>query len=1071
MTHSPSRFCSALLAFVFFVSPVLQTAALAATPAPVAPKITSFSPASASAGDTISIGGSGFTGVTSVKFNGVSAVDVRIVSAASIKAVLPSGVSSGPILVTSPLGSASSPKSLEVLPPKITSVSPLSLGGGELFTINGVSLADVTSVTVNGKAVSAFKILSESKIQATMPIGASSGPVVVTSPEGVATGPKLIAVLLPKVTAVSPLSLGGGEPFTITGDSLTDVNSIKVNGKAVTQFKIASNGASIQAVMPAGASSGPVVVSSPEGTAQAPKPLTIIPPRIASFAPASLGGGDTLTITGVSLADVTSITVAGQAVASFKILSKTSVSAVMRAGSVSGTVVVVTPEGSAESAKSVTVVPPKVVSFSPAAVAASGKFTITGVSLSDVTAVSVNGRRVASFELVNSKTLRATLDPEATPGLVQVSSPEGVATSAKVLQVGPTISDYSPKEVDVLSKVQVDGLNFTRTGSTYIGRTKSTFAIDNDFRLSVTVPYSAVSGKVKVVSKDGLAALTGTDLKVWGAFPDASCTNTKLGYLDEYNEGLKSAKYIAAIDKETGTADGMAQGQIDGRAAGEALTADDGTADGAYVGYTLGYNSTYTNAYNQWYNTQYNASYTTGKNAGQSDSSSYSQGSTAGYNAGYSLGRSNGLVVAFNDGYDDGYPVGQSDGDKRGYADGVTEGERQGYNAGDSDGYADGRYDGYTPGYNAGSSSCYSSLTSSADGASSAVAPAAVAPAPTPSPAPSPACPVIGSLNGYAHNPIGIHSANDAENYCFQLGCSKVTSPYAKQYAAAYKPAYNSAYATAKAANVVYQNAYHAAYTYYYAQGQTDGTAAGKKAGITAGANKGYSDGFKAGAQIAYNNGYNDNYQRGYNAGYSSGYSSSTEYNRGWNSGHYDGYNNTYQAAYNEGVNDGYNDYRGYPDGYSDGYDDGYYYGYNEGYSDGEDSCTSYGALAQFAAPTGAKLRSKLGTIAKADRPALSTLKHVALEVPNPGIRKGALPAKSNAKAQQLAKMGIAIHQESMLKRGQKPEALPADLPRATAAAIAAGEVSLHQGLQRQMRALTPQLDAAALQAIDAQVQ
>lgn len=79
------------------------------------PSISSFSPSSASVGDTVTITGKNFTGATVVRFNGVAAVTFSVVSATTITAVVPAGATSGKITVANPGKSATSRNSLSII--------------------------------------------------------------------------------------------------------------------------------------------------------------------------------------------------------------------------------------------------------------------------------------------------------------------------------------------------------------------------------------------------------------------------------------------------------------------------------------------------------------------------------------------------------------------------------------------------------------------------------------------------------------------------------------------------------------------------------------------------------------------------------------------------------------------------------------------------------------------------------------------------------------------------------------------------------------------------------------------
>ena len=75
---------------------------------PPIPAITDFSPASGSAGTSVTISGVNFTDVTAVRFNGINAASFSILSDTSISATVPNGATTGYISVTSPDGTATS---------------------------------------------------------------------------------------------------------------------------------------------------------------------------------------------------------------------------------------------------------------------------------------------------------------------------------------------------------------------------------------------------------------------------------------------------------------------------------------------------------------------------------------------------------------------------------------------------------------------------------------------------------------------------------------------------------------------------------------------------------------------------------------------------------------------------------------------------------------------------------------------------------------------------------------------------------------------------------------------------
>ena len=77
------------------------------------PTISGFAPGSGGPGSSVAISGSGFTGATVVRFNGLSAT-FSVVSDTQITATVPSGASTGPISVTGPGGTSTSAASFTV---------------------------------------------------------------------------------------------------------------------------------------------------------------------------------------------------------------------------------------------------------------------------------------------------------------------------------------------------------------------------------------------------------------------------------------------------------------------------------------------------------------------------------------------------------------------------------------------------------------------------------------------------------------------------------------------------------------------------------------------------------------------------------------------------------------------------------------------------------------------------------------------------------------------------------------------------------------------------------------------
>ena len=135
-------------------------------------------------GASVVILGGGLTGTSNVSFSGTSA-SFKVVSDTEITATVPAGAFTGFVTVTTPSAPLTSSKKFLVIP-QFISFSPPSGPVGTVVTITGVSLAQTTSVKIGSKPMT-FKVNSDTQITATVPAGASSGKITVTTPGGKAT--------------------------------------------------------------------------------------------------------------------------------------------------------------------------------------------------------------------------------------------------------------------------------------------------------------------------------------------------------------------------------------------------------------------------------------------------------------------------------------------------------------------------------------------------------------------------------------------------------------------------------------------------------------------------------------------------------------------------------------------------------------------------------------------------------------------------------------------------------------------------------------------------------------------
>jgi hypothetical protein len=141
--------------------------------------------ATAKVGKTVGIVGQGFTGTTGVSFDGIAA-SFKVASDTYLTATVPTGAKTGPVTVTTPGGTLNSGKTFRVTP-QLLSFSPPSGPVGTSVVITGVSLTQTAKVTFGGVSATSFTVSSDTQVTATVPSGAKTGKIVITTQGGTAS--------------------------------------------------------------------------------------------------------------------------------------------------------------------------------------------------------------------------------------------------------------------------------------------------------------------------------------------------------------------------------------------------------------------------------------------------------------------------------------------------------------------------------------------------------------------------------------------------------------------------------------------------------------------------------------------------------------------------------------------------------------------------------------------------------------------------------------------------------------------------------------------------------------------
>ncbi|MEU1629359.1 IPT/TIG domain-containing protein [Streptomyces sp. NPDC020096] len=403
------------------------------------PVITGLSPTSGTAGTSVIINGSGFTGALSVNF-GTASASFMVLSDSQIQATAPAGSGTVQVTVTTSLGTSNGVAFSYTAALVITSLSPASgpTGGGNSVTINGAGFTGATAVKF-GTTSALFMVVNDTQITATAPAGTGSVQVTVMTSAGTSNSVTYTYANAPLIISLSPNQgpTSGGNTVTITGTNLSGATSVLFGTHAATVT--ANSSTQITVTAPAGAAAPVnVTVTTAAGISN---PLTyfyIAAPAITGLIPTMgpTGGGNTVTLFGSGLALTSAVHFGSGAATNITIVSDSQITATAPPGAGTVLVTATTPGGTSTvglgNAYYIYVAPPVINSLSPAQGSASGgdDILIRGSNLTYTDAVFF-GSTPASFAAVSDTMVVAT-SPAGAVGTVTVTnhSPGGTSNSA-----------------------------------------------------------------------------------------------------------------------------------------------------------------------------------------------------------------------------------------------------------------------------------------------------------------------------------------------------------------------------------------------------------------------------------------------------------------------------------------------------------------------------------------------------------------------------------------------------------------------------------------------------------------
>ena len=448
-----------------------------------APTLASVNPTTGptGGGTPVTLTGTLFRAGMQVRFGGVLATAVTVVSATQATALTPAhGAGDVDVSVTTPGGTATMANAFTyVAAPTVTDVSPDEgpAAGGQTVTLSGTNLRPGMEVRFGGTLATLMSVHPSGTLAAVTTPAHAAGvvDVSVTTPGGPATlDDGYTYVVAPTLTALSPDvgPAGGGTTVTLTGSGFRAGMEVRFGGTLAALDSVNPGGTSATVTTPAHAIGlVNVSVTTPGGTATLANPFTYVAePTLTGASPdeGPAAGGQSVMLTGTSLQFGLQVRFGGT-LATVDWVNPAGTSAtVTTPGHAAGVVdvSVTTPGGSASLHGGYTyVTAPALAAVNPDHGPATGgqTVTLTGSGFLAGMQVSFDGAAATGLTII-SATEAAVVTPAHAAGDVDVvvSTPGGTdtLTDGYTYVVPPTVTAISPD-----SGPTAGGTSVTLTGT------------------------------------------------------------------------------------------------------------------------------------------------------------------------------------------------------------------------------------------------------------------------------------------------------------------------------------------------------------------------------------------------------------------------------------------------------------------------------------------------------------------------------------------------------------------------------------------------------------------------------
>ena len=276
------------------------------------PEATPIKDRTIKAGEILSIKGSSFDQIVSVKFEGatVDAADFKSQSAAEITVAVPAKATDGTFYVVTKSGIEVPVGNIITVVPTELVATPNPVKNGAELTITGKDMDLITGIAFPNAATSELKKVETTKVTSTVPEDAQEGDITLSLANG-KTVTVAYTLVKPTVASCTPAAITAGEKTIIKGTDLDLVKSITFPGDVEQTVEVKGTANTLGVTVPAACAGTGFKLNLKNGTTIEVKDMLTIKaatdPAIASINPGEAVAGSNITITGKNFQNIQNI--------------------------------------------------------------------------------------------------------------------------------------------------------------------------------------------------------------------------------------------------------------------------------------------------------------------------------------------------------------------------------------------------------------------------------------------------------------------------------------------------------------------------------------------------------------------------------------------------------------------------------------------------------------------------------------------------------------------------------------------------------------------------------------------